>query len=189
MKKYILFILIIFISCEHHISNVDKKSYNCTIDSTTLTPQVKKILSEYILQYPQFEHLILDNEITIRMPLPNREAKEYYYLGPTYIGEQIGENLGYLFPSISFSFQGRRIFLKSSIDNMTNQESIKNDYNKHLEFKGIRNNIGKYYWLICIPNNQQAYIVTKDIEKNEIPISKEIQHFKASTTKYTTHEK
>lgn len=189
MKKYILFILIIFISCEHHISNVDKKNYNYGIDSTMLTPQVKKILSEYILRYPQFKNLILDNEINIRMPLPNREAKVYYYLGPTYIGEQIGENLGYLFPSISFSFQGRRIFLKSSIDNMTNQKSIKNDYKKHLEIKGIRNNIGKYYWLVCIPHNQQAYIVTKDIEKNEIPISKEIQYFKASTTKYTTHEK
>lgn len=183
MKKYILFLLIIFISCEHRISNVDKKCYNCTIDSTTLTPQVKQILSEYILQYPQFENLILNNDIIIRIPLPNREAKEYYYLGPTYIGEQIEENQVYLFPSISFSFQGRRIFLKSSIDNMTNQESIKNNYNKHLEFKGIRNNIGKYYWLICIPSNKQAYIVTKNIEKNEIPISKEIQHFKASPIK------
>ena len=36
MKKYILFITIIFISCEHHISNVDKKNYNYGIDSTTL---------------------------------------------------------------------------------------------------------------------------------------------------------
>ena len=75
MKIYILFITIIFISCEHHISNVDKKNYNYGIDSTTLTPQVKKILSEYILQYPQFENLILDNEITIRMPLPQTVRK------------------------------------------------------------------------------------------------------------------
>lgn len=184
-----LFILIIFISCEQRQSYIGNKSYSLVIDSNTLTPQVKKILSEYILQYPQFDNLILNNEIVIRMPLPNRESKEYYYLGPTYIGEQIGEKQVYLLPSISFSFLGKRIFLKSSIDNMTDQESIKNDYNNHLEFKGIRNNIGKYYWLICIPNNQQAFIVTKDIEKNEIPISKEIQHFKASNIKTIKYEK
>ena len=87
MKNRTLFIigivLVALSSCNNksknvpHISDVNKKSYNSTIDSTTLTPQVKKILSEYILQYPQFENLILDNEITIRMPLPNRESKEY----------------------------------------------------------------------------------------------------------------
>ncbi len=188
MKIYLLFILIIFTSCTYQHSNADKEDYICSIDSNKITPQVKKILSEYMAEYPQFESLLLDNAIPIRMELPDKEAKHYYYLSPTYICEQIGEEQTCIVPSTSFTFNGRRIFLRSNIDNMVNPKAVERIYCKHLEFEGIQNHIDKYFWLIHVPNNQQASIVTKNIEENEIPISKEIQHFKASENKISSKE-
>lgn len=199
MKKYliltrfpyfmqILFILIIFASCTYRHSNAGKEDNIYCVDSSKITPRVKKILSEYMAEFPQFENLLLDNAIPIRMELPDKEANHYYYLSPTYISEQIGEEQTCLSPPISFAFNGRRIFLRSNVDNMVNPKAVERFYYKHLEFEGIQNHIDKYFWLICIPNNQQAYIVTKNIEENEIPNTKEIQHFKASENKISSKE-
>ena len=184
MKNLIIPLVILFlVSCKQYKTEVTKDDGVYAIDSTMVTPQLKTILIEYIKEYPQFKNIMLDNEFQFFRGNLDNKNKDYYYLRPTYLGEHVGNEPRKPYPAICIKFYGRNVFVQSSCNKILDQHYAGKRYLKHQEFEGIKNNLDKYYWLIRIDNNNQACVISKNIEPYNIPISPDTQYFKAPVNK------
>lgn len=170
-------------SCANNRKNSQEQN---NIDAIILSSSMQGIFNDYIKTYPAFGNLVLDNEACKMIPKLSKMkfATQYYLLGPAYVGERFDEVSGDLTcPAICLKFCGKNIFVKSSVDKITDQVAMHHKYVEHQEFHGIKRDIDKYYWLIRIEGPNKAYVITKYIQEYGIQTSDEIQVFKAPINK------
>ena len=60
----------------------------CYIDTSHISPKLKHIISSYIIEYPQYDNLVLMHDnFVVKSIYKDLDIDELYILGPTFTGE------------------------------------------------------------------------------------------------------